>query len=84
MKRIYLSGMAALAMGLSTAQANVRLAKVFSDHMVLQRDTPVPVWGWADPNEKVTVTMAGQSVTVNADSSGSWLVKLSPLKTGVY
>lgn len=71
-------------MGLSVAQADVRLPKVFSDHMVLQRDIPVPVWGWADPGEKVTVKMAGQSVTATADSEGKWQIKLAPLKMGVY
>jgi sialate O-acetylesterase len=73
-----------MAMSLSMAHADIRLPKVFSDHMVLQRDIPVPVWGWADPGERVTVTMAGQSVTVNADSTGKWQVKLSPLKPGVF
>ena len=41
----------------SAAAADVKLPAVFGDHMVLQRDVPLPVWGWADPGEKVTVTL---------------------------
>ena len=40
--------------------AELKLAGVFGDHMVLQRDKPVPVWGWAEPGEQVTVEFAGQ------------------------
>ena len=42
------------------ARAAVRLSSLFSDHAVLQQKTPVPVWGWADAEEKVTVSIAGQ------------------------
>ena len=43
---------------------------------------PVPVWGWADPGEKVEVSVAGQSKTATADASGKWSLKLDALKTG--
>lgn len=56
-------------------------AAVFSDHAVLQRDTPVPVWGWADPGERVTVEFAGQRRTATADGTGRWSVMLEPLAT---
>jgi sialate O-acetylesterase len=56
-----------------------KLATLFSDHMVLQREQPVPVWGWAPPETKVTVEFAGQKKTADADASGKWLVKLEPL-----
>jgi sialate O-acetylesterase len=59
--------------------ADLKIAAVFSDHMVLQRDKPVPVWGWADPGEKVTVEFAGQKHSAAADAKGKWLVKLDPL-----
>ena len=39
----------------------LKLAALFSDHMVLQCDNPVPVWGWAEPEGKVTIEIAGQS-----------------------
>lgn len=64
----------------ATASADVRLAKIFSDHMVLQRETPVPVWGWADPGEKVTVSFAGQSQSAVAGKNGGWSVRLRPLQ----
>ncbi len=64
------------------AAADVRLPGVFGDHMVLQRDVPAPVWGWADPAEEVTATVAGQSKTATADGEGKWSVKLDPLKAG--
>ena len=48
--------------------------------MVLQRDLPVPVWGWADPGEEVVVSFAGQSRSVKAGENGKWLIRLEPLK----
>ncbi len=59
--------------------AELKLAAVFSDHIVLQRDKPVPIWGWADPGEKVTVEFGGIAKTAVADTNGKWLVKLDPL-----
>lgn len=58
---------------------DLRLAAVFSDHTVLQRDRPVPIWGWADPGEEVTVEFAGQRHTTAADPVGKWLVRLDPM-----
>jgi sialate O-acetylesterase len=63
------------------AQADVRLPNVFDEHMVLQREMKLPVWGWADPGEKVTVAFAGQSVAATADKDGKWRVMLAPLQT---
>ena len=62
------------------APAEVTPADVFTDHMVLQRDKPAPVWGWAEPGEKVTVEFAGQSKSAVADKDGKWMVVLDPLK----
>ncbi len=75
----------ALLLGLPPfLSAEVKLAAVFSDHMVLQRDKPIPVWGWADPGEKITVRFSGQSKTTTAAAGeGKWLVKLDPLKASV-
>lgn len=56
-----------------------RFAAVFSDHAVLQRGIPVPVWGWADPGETVTVEFADQRKTATADGSGRWSVRLGSL-----
>ena len=59
--------------------AELKVASVFSDHMVLQREMPVPVWGWADPGQTVTVEFAGQTKTATADANGKWLVKLDAM-----
>lgn len=64
------------------AGAEVRLPGVFGDHMVLQRDVPLPVWGWADPGEKVTVTLGGQSKSATADNAGKWSLQLAAMKAG--
>ena len=60
--------------------ADFKLAAVFSDHMVLQRAKPVPVWGWAEAGEKVTVEFAGQKKTATADATGKWMAKLDALQ----
>ncbi len=62
------------------AWADVRLPSVISDHMVVQADTAVPLWGWAAPGEEVTVSLAGQTATAKADDKGKWTVKLENLK----
>src|SRR5688572_10644856 len=46
-----------------TAQAEVKLHNLFSDGMVLQRDTTVPIWGWADNDEQVTVEFRGKKAS---------------------
>ncbi|GAG11125.1 unnamed protein product, partial [marine sediment metagenome] len=69
------------AVGCRQAAANVRLPAVFSDHMVLQQGIKIPVWGWADAGEKVTVTFTNRirQATAVADSNGRWEVRLDPL-----
>ncbi|MDR1484500.1 MAG: hypothetical protein LBT09_06715 [Planctomycetaceae bacterium] len=66
----------------STLLADVKLPDIFASGMVLQRDLPVPVWGWADSGEKITVTINGQSQTTETNADGRWQVKLNPLKSG--
>lgn len=61
------------------ARAEVKLPAIFGDHMVLQRDTAVPVWGTAAPGEEVTVSIAGQTVSTKANADGKWSVKLAKL-----
>ncbi|MCH2580854.1 MAG: sialate O-acetylesterase, partial [Planctomycetes bacterium] len=64
----------------ASVSADVTLPKVLGSNMVLQRDLPVPVWGWAEAGEKVTVSFAGQSKSAKAGDDGKWMVKLDPLK----
>ena len=65
----------------SSVSAEVKLAGVFSDHMVLQRDVSLPIWGWASEGEKVTVTVAGQTHEATV-VKGRWQVQLKPLPVG--
>jgi sialate O-acetylesterase len=65
-----------------SAQADVKLPAIFTTHMVLQRDLANPVWGWADPAEEVTVSIADQQVSTTAGKDGKWRVKLSALPAG--
>lgn len=64
------------------AAGQIRMPHIFQDNMVLQRDKPVTVWGWAAPREKVTVTLAGNVQRSEADAQGKWKVSLSPLPAG--
>lgn len=62
--------------------ANIRMPLLFSDGMVLQRNKEIPVWGWADANEKVTIHFNKQTKTIQADNNGKWMVKLAAEKAG--
>ena len=57
----------------------LQLSRLFNDHMVLQRDTQVKVWGWAASGEKVAVEFAGQTKSATAAGDGSWQVVLDPM-----
>ncbi|MGC4074703.1 MAG: sialate O-acetylesterase [Nibricoccus sp.] len=71
-------GVSVLAVGIfaSVARAEVKLAAVFSDHAVLQRDKALPVWGTAEAGEKVEVTFGAQKKDAVADAQGKWRVML--------
>ena len=58
----------------------LRLPAVINSNMVLQRDMPVPIWGWGEAGEKVTVSFAGQKKETTAGKNGAWMVKLGKLK----
>jgi sialate O-acetylesterase len=60
-------------------QAVVKLPSVISDHMVLQRDAKVPIWGMAAAGEEVSVSFAGQKKSTKADAAGKWMVTLDPM-----
>jgi len=73
-------GLLALTLGTFPARADVTPNPLFANDAVLQQGMKVPVWGTADPGERVTVEFAGQSVSTTADSAGKWLVHLAPMK----
>lgn len=64
---------------LSRTVLALQLGAPFSDHMVLQCDKPIPVWGKADPGETVTVSFASQNKTTLANDNGEWRVRLDPM-----
>jgi len=73
--------LAVLVSGVTTLRAaEFKLASIFTDHAVLQREAAVPVWGWADAGAEVAVEFAGQKKTTIADANGKWLVKLDALE----
>ena len=69
-----------IANSASFAQQKLELAAPFSSNMILQRQQQVPVWGFDQPNSKITIEFAGQKKTTTADRFGDWMVKLDPLK----
>ncbi|MBN1292070.1 MAG: sialate O-acetylesterase [Candidatus Latescibacteria bacterium] len=71
-----------LCTGISNLHADVRLPAIIGHHMVIQRDQKIPVWGWANPGERVTVEFNGQRKSTSATSNGRWIVELAPLKAG--
>ncbi|MBI5685563.1 MAG: 9-O-acetylesterase [Verrucomicrobia bacterium] len=77
---------ALLAAGLAVVtpvSANVSLPHVFGSHMVLQRDQALPVWGWAEPGEQVSVQIGEQpAVTTTANKAGEWRVTLPKMTAG--
>lgn len=74
-----LASLAVFVLVSSPARADVKLPAIFGDHMVLQRDTRVPVWGWASPGEAITVTFNDRSVKAIAGLDGKWRTDLAPL-----
>jgi len=64
-----------------SANAKILLPQILSSNMVLQRDKPINIWGFAAAGERVTVTFAGQKKESITDQSGNWTVVLNPLKT---
>lgn len=66
-----------------TAFANIHLPKIFGDNMVLQRNKQIPVWGWGDAGEQVTIQFNKEEPkTVKADATGKWMLMLDPEKAG--
>ena len=79
-----LAAVAALA---ASATANVKMPSLFTDGMVLQQRTSAPMWGFADPGEKITVstTWDNKTVSTEAAADGKWMVKVNtPCYGGPY
>lgn len=61
------------------AAQTIELGAPFRDNAVLQREMPLPVWGWSNPGSTVTVEFAGQKETAKVGADGKWMLKLKPL-----
>ncbi len=65
--------------------ADIRLPKIFSDQMVLQRGESIAIWGTADPHEALTIQIADRKETATADAAGNWRARLAPpIGTGPF
>jgi sialate O-acetylesterase len=80
--RLLTASLCAASCVASSAGAEVKPSALFSDHMVLQSGMSVPVWGTADPGEKVSVSFLKQTKTATAGVDGKWMVRLTNLKVG--
>jgi sialate O-acetylesterase len=78
----YLPFLTALFFVSVTSHAQLRLPRLVRDSMVLQRDTPLKIWGWADKKKKVQVTFNGKSFKTTSDTAGKWTVVLPATKAG--
>src|SRR4051794_30783593 len=79
--RLCFAGASSLLLAV-VARADVKLPAVISDNMVLMPETPANVWGWAAPQEAVTVKLGAREVKATAAADGKWNVKLEGLTAG--
>jgi len=64
------------------AEGQVQLPRIFDDHMVLQQNQPIRVWGWASSGEKVSIFLNDRKATTSASKDGKWIVSLPAQKAG--
>ncbi len=84
MRRVLLLCSVGIPLLLSTlpGAADVRLPAVLGDNMVLQRDLPICLWGWADPGEVISVSLNGCAAQVTTAADGTWKTSLAAMKAG--
>jgi sialate O-acetylesterase len=81
LRKVFVFTCLSLGSGLA-AQATVRLPALVGDHMVLQRNAKVPVWGWAAPGEQVSITFQGKTYTAVPGADNKWQVELPTAEAG--
>lgn len=82
-KRVIALALVLLPVSVCPALGAIRLGAPFGEHMVLQHDVPVAIWGTGCPGgDTVRVSIAGQSVTAKSDWAGRWMVQLAPIHAG--
>ena len=83
--RILAIGILMLFMGINPTAA-IRLPRIFSNGVVLQRGQPIPVWGWAEPGQNISISLSKQgekaknTISVQADNERKWMTKLPSMK----
>ncbi|RMG32747.1 MAG: hypothetical protein D6725_17010, partial [Planctomycetota bacterium] len=70
---------AVLLCGTTGLRAELKLASPFRDHMVLQQQTQIRVWGWADPETQVTVAFGDRQASTTSGKDGRWMIHLDAL-----
>ncbi len=73
---------AAIALTCGAVRADPSLPHLFNDHMVLQRNVKVRVWGWGDPGEKMLINFAGSDAQATTAADGRWEVILPAMPAG--
>ncbi|MEP6749059.1 MAG: sialate O-acetylesterase [Bacteroidota bacterium] len=79
MKSIFLPFIFLIAL---SSYAGVTLPKVFTSNMILQRNKPIKVWGWAGKGEKITVQFNTQKAVTKTGKDGGWMITLQPMQAG--
>jgi sialate O-acetylesterase len=79
---LYVLVPAAVLLSAAPLKAEVKLPSVIGEHMVLQRDREIPIWGWDAPGTEVRVTLGEAKASAKADSDGKWLAKLPAMQAG--
>ena len=64
----------------TNSYADVRLSKLFGSNMILQRNQIIPIWGWAEPGEQISITIVGKSLTTTAKADSSWQIDFSDMR----
>ncbi|MBN1555028.1 MAG: 9-O-acetylesterase [Phycisphaerae bacterium] len=77
---MWIVGLTTVLLISTRTSAELKLPAILNDNMVLQRDMPIPIWGWTDAGQNATVTFAGQSATATADKDGKWMIRLPALQ----
>jgi len=70
------------SVSLTNARAEIKLPNLLSDHAVLQRESPIHLWGWATPGAKLTIRFHNQIASATADELGQWATWLAPEDAG--
>ena len=82
MKLLRLSTLLFCLSGIYIVKAQIRLPKLISDNMVLQRDQPIKMWGWAQPKEKINLVFNKKTFQTTTNDAGKWELMLPAQSAG--